>query len=69
MGLDKWQYQGKSEGEAICDLISFQCPDTIPLMHFPGNLENLDAIVSSIFRSFSLVLWEKKVLNAVEEKL
>lgn len=42
------------------DLISFHCPDTIPVMLFPGNLENLDTIVCAIFGSASLVCVTKK---------
>lgn len=52
------------------DLISFHCPDTVPIMFFPGNLDNLETIVPAVFRSLSLVFdTKKKVLNAGWEKV
>lgn len=42
------------------DLISLHCSDTVLLMLFPGNLENLETIVSAIFGSLSLVCVTKK---------
>lgn len=43
------------------DLISLHCSDTVLLMLFPGNLEDLETIVSAIFGSLSLVcVTEKK---------
>lgn len=53
--------EGRKVRPYMNDLISLHCSDTVLLMLFPGNLEDLETIVSAIFGSLSLVcVTEKK---------